>query len=143
MRSSRLAGTVTVLLVAGALFGCSANDMDSTGSDAPISASPSTSGKPSATTTPSSSPDAESPAPVDPQVEAPVEWTDEELIGACKTAWTQSGNGADWSDYSPDGVSIAPEGSGYRVTFASLSGGADRACTVSGTPSETNAQIVS
>ena len=70
-----------------------------------------------------------------------VEWNDDELIGACKVAWNESGQIANWSEYSPDAL-IDDNGDAYSVTFVSSAGGRDLTCTVRGTPAAPEVDLV-
>jgi len=70
----------------------------------------------------------------------PARWSDDELLGACKEAWSESGGVSDWSDYSPD-ARIEQRGAGYYVAISSESGGEVRDCTITGTPSEPSVEL--
>lgn len=147
--------TATAALLALGLTGCFSGTPTSAESPLPSSrpsATASTSATPRATptATPSQTATAE-PAP-DPQPTedagqsnpnpgtgdaAPAKWSDDELVGACKEEWTQSGGVSDWSDYSPD-ARIDQRGSGYYVAIPAESSGDVRDCTITGSPTESS-----
>ncbi len=65
---------------------------------------------------------------------ASATWSDEDLLGACKVAWGDTGRIAGWDTYSPDAV-VEQKGDSWFVSIRSTTGERDRDCDVTGTPS--------
>jgi hypothetical protein len=65
----------------------------------------------------------------------PPEWTNDELVGACKVEGDLAATGRSWEDYSSD-ASFAQTSSSWTVTFPALAGGDALTCEVSGTPAD-------
>ena len=121
--------SAVALAIITALAGCVPSPVASTGTPTPVAsytappgsaANPIQEGPP---VTPTSTPE----PPVSP------EWTDDDLIGACKVAWNESGRAIDWSQYSPDAL-IQQDGDAFDVAFRRESGDGQLACRISGTP---------
>jgi hypothetical protein len=143
--------TATAALLALGLTGCfsgtptsAESPLPSTRPSATASASATPTATPSQTATVAPAPDpqpTENPGQSNPNPNpgtgdaVPAKWSDDELLGACKEAWTESGEVSDWSDYSPD-ARIEQRGAGHYVAISSETGGAVRDCTINGTPSE-------
>lgn len=82
---------------------------------------------------PSSAAGAEEAAP-------PSQWSDGELLGACKEAVIKTGALASWDDYSSE-PSIAANGEKWTVTLASQTGGRDLVCSITGTPADPSVSV--
>ncbi|MFD1715560.1 hypothetical protein ACFSBZ_13890 [Amnibacterium flavum] len=62
-----------------------------------------------------------------------MEWTDEELIGACKAADDGLDETRSWDDYSSD-PEVVNTGDMWTVTISALDGSDSLICEVTGTP---------
>jgi hypothetical protein len=69
------------------------------------------------------------------QYAPPAEWTEEELVGACKSAGPPLPVAQTWEDMSSD-PTFEQQGDRWIVTFASLASDRPLVCDVSGTPTE-------
>jgi hypothetical protein len=137
--SGRVKAAVLAIGVLVALTACAPGVPAAQNSSIPPTAS-----APAATASPTTSPEASLPAPEPvptPEGDIPAppaqasDWSDDALIGACKVAWNESGQGAGWSAYSPD-AEIEQRGEGFYVGFAAESGDDVRDCLVEGSPGD-------
>lgn len=78
--------------------------------------------------------------PSSPPSAAPVMWSNEELLGACKVAWGETGRIAGWDSYSPDAV-VEQNGDSWFVSIRSTASEPDRDCDVAGTPSSPHVSV--
>ncbi|WP_286279110.1 hypothetical protein [Naasia aerilata] len=128
-RSSAVVALAAVLLLSGCTAGVPVSATSPITSDTGASsAAPAPAPIPTDEPEPSRAPD----APEQTNV-PPAEWTNEELIGACKVEWNNAG-ATDWSQFSPDAM-VEPRGDSYYVAFKSNVTAEVRDCTISGTPS--------
>jgi len=137
-RIAPLALALAVLLLSGCVAGTQPVAAGSTSSASTPAVTPTTSASdPDPNDAPA--PALDTPEPVAPM---PATWSDDELIGACKVAWNDSGRVDEWSQYSPDAV-IQEDAESYYVAFINDSSSETRACDISGTPAEPSIQLAS
>jgi len=138
MKIERLAPlALAVLLLSGCVAGTEPGVATSAASPSVAVASPTPSGTSSSAPEIPEEPTISTPADPAPEAdtEPPAGWSDDELIGACKVAWNESGRVNEWREFTVDALVEERNGQWY-VAFTSDSGSETRACTVSGSPSD-------
>ncbi|MCU1437052.1 MAG: hypothetical protein JWP66_139 [Naasia sp.] len=138
-----LTAVVAGALLVGVLSGCGSL-LPTSNSTTPSAAAPSPSA-PSQTVepVPTEAPPWVAPtAPTEDPEAPPADWSDEELLGACKEAWVASGEPIDWSRYSPD-ATIEARGSEWFVAIPSSDGSKSLECMVGGTPTDASVRTLS
>ena len=144
MRSPRPAAALAAAAVLAALLaGCtSLLPTASTATATPPDAGPRATVEPQPPVPTDDTPPSLVPTPPTDQGEAPpADWSDEELVGACKEAWVATGASIDWNVYSSD-ATIEARGAEWYVAFAASDGSKSLECLVSGTPSQASVTTV-